>query len=467
MAAEAHCTATAAALVLLTRAENDDAAGSGADHYPSLLALASTCHALWAAAAPRRARLAAACWLRAFGRDTLGPCAAWQRIEQLGGDAFQARWRWLHALRAGAAVRESVVAHTPPSAAQLDAQDEVVHDTEFPLGEALDPATGAWRERDFHMDKPCFVAVDGCSGAPPLEALVCCVVDVPYRVTFGLRSGAPLAVAWEGFGRANAASLFPFGGIAAACFSRAPALLELTGASELHALHPSPQPHEHLPNAGAWSADGTRLALWSRFHRLNPGNNIDGVTTVHVYATDGDAPPGALAPAHTLHLPQFSSLAFGGGGAVVYTLTLYAQPIPSTLRAHELASGAQLAAVSLTAEPEPLSHFAALVVPLSSELCVSQDRVRPAPRAALRCHAAPDGHAAGAAAARRPRPARGRHVRRRRRAALLRRGRPAACVARADAHAAAPPWAQHLHGAAGQVARQRRARHYSARRCRS
>jgi hypothetical protein len=160
---------------------------------PCSAALACTCRSLSAAALlPHRAQLAAACWTRAFGSATLGPCAAWQRAEQLAaGSAAEARWRWLHGLRAlcasgagaRAAVRECTVLHALPTAADMAGLE---YEADFDKMVGKDCAR-TMLSLHWVLQHPAFIAV-GEGAVEALQEAFCCGTRVlpPCDVSFRL-----------------------------------------------------------------------------------------------------------------------------------------------------------------------------------------------------------------------------------------------------------------------------------------
>ena len=200
-----------AALALLKHAEGDDAQSAPGVEYsfPALLALASTCRALRAAMQPRRVQLAKACWLRAFGAESLGACAAWQRVEQLGGSAFEARWCWLHGLRTSSASTraETIVTHAMPNKGQLrelefnmdeeESFDELFHD-------------GGTQLRFWRPSSAAIVAGGGVDGTLVFEAVAVTGSGTGHdcRFTFALCTGAAVHIK-----ASYAQPLAAFGGI--------------------------------------------------------------------------------------------------------------------------------------------------------------------------------------------------------------------------------------------------------------
>jgi hypothetical protein len=368
----------AAALALLKHAECDDAQNaSAAIEFPPLLALASTCRALRAALQPRRVQLAKACWLRAFGAESLGACAAWQRTEQLGGSAFEARWRWLHRLRISkkSTRAESIVEHVLPSRAQL--QEVEAHITRDEVKYAF--GDGATQLTSWLPSSAALLAGGGVDGTPLLEALSLASDELPCRLTFALRTGAILHI------KASVVELpiAAFGGIGVelqVCRRYAGnevSLQDLTKDSILHVLSRSVDPqfvngveHWHWATHATWSADGTRLAVWGK-HRTLVGAQPDSAT-IAVYVFELDAanppPPGSLRSAHVLLLPKFASLAFGGGsGDRVYTAEC-AIDGTGTLKAWDVSSGLLLVEAVVT-----MNQYHCVIVPFRSVLCISLD----------------------------------------------------------------------------------------------
>ena len=371
----------AAALALLEHAEGDGGRGApGAEDFPSLVALASTCRALRGALQLHRAQLAQACWLRAFGAESLGACAAWQRTEQLGRSAFEARWRWLHGLRTSSSLTrvESTVEHVLPNRAQLKRMEFQLGRQEFDLAFDRDDPTqlGMW-----HPSTAALTAL----GASLLEAFVITADDLRCRVAFALRTGSVLHITIGSILSRSEVGLVTFGGIGVKLqhggHSGDPVeLLDLTANVELHVLRrsvvappiPGAQSGEWATN-GTWSVDGTRLALWGK-----PGTSALGpAIAVYVFKIDAaDAPPLVpLEPAHTLLVPKFLSLAFGGGGRRVYTAE--ADGSAGALKAWEIASG-QLIAEAPLAYEQPAQPFVRrathiVIVPFKSELCMSMN----------------------------------------------------------------------------------------------
>lgn len=234
-----------------------------ADDFPCLLALASTCRTLRDAIAPAHARLAKACWLRAFGSDSLGACAAWQRIEQLGGSAFEERWRWLQPLRrSGWRVTERVVQHDLPTQEQLLPLMQAAMSPHRRQSYALfiDPVTGAARESMWRLYECGFVAI-GTAGAALEEAFVCLIFHftavhgTPVTFTFSLQTGALL--------RAHAVELaLPSHGSLAVVGQYADrTLFDTTSGTSLHELLPNIRARGWGDDAGAWSADGELFAV--------------------------------------------------------------------------------------------------------------------------------------------------------------------------------------------------------------
>ena len=381
--------AVAAALILLEHAEGDDGRGSpGAEDFPALLALASTCRALRAALQPRRAELAKTCWLYAFGAESLGACAAWQRIEQLGGSAFEARWRWLHGLRTSDSLtrKESVVEHELPTKAQLhDLLQEVglnEFNRYFVVGEdRMSP--NFW-----NLHSVALAAVDGIGGASLAEAFVATGEDFSARLTTALRSGAILNVQMSVINREEQ-HLVSFGGIAVELQGRgydSVRLLDLTADAELHVLRRSIVPPAFdLPETtyrwaaeGTWSVDGTHFCVWGTPRGppgVQQGGAADGITTA-AYVFEFDAanapPPGPLGSVHTLVLPSVESLAFSGGGDRLYT----AEVIPDStgvLRVWDIVTVQQLAEAPLTSRVDAASRYprVSILVPFRSHLCVA------------------------------------------------------------------------------------------------
>ena len=393
----ARCEGYHAAAALLEHSER----ARGSDDFPSLLALASTCRALFATLQKRRAHLAHTCWLRAFGSDTLGACAAWQRIEQLGGSAYEARWRWMHALRTGKPLQESMVELAQPTKAQMQP-------VEFNYGGELfaDLFSGNAEtlSRSWSLDDAAFVAVGGHNGAPLLELLVCTANDAPCRGSIAFRTGEILHLDLNpshNYSYHQAEPVVAFGGVAVELVlwhhhgdPQDVALLDFTSGSTLHqlcrvfappppsapagALRPKTRP---WVTDGLWSADGARLVLWGKHSNtdtVQPNAPADR-TTMAVYVYDinpANAPPaGPLPAAHTLVVPNFHSLAFRSDGGL-YTIATdgLRGSTAGTLYAWDIASGEQIAAAPVAYEVPSTTHAesnAGMLAPFQSEVCIS------------------------------------------------------------------------------------------------
>ena len=364
---------------------------TGADDYPSLLALACTCHALLAAAQPRRAALAAACWHRAFGDATPGACPAWQRAEQLGRSAYEARWRWLHALRAGKPLQERTVAHEVPGNQHL---------------KELDAALGTKTYYKEHKDDwwlapevECFAVSRGDGGDSTMTDVFVSTQDgVPCYLKFDLRSGALRDIELdEDLEAGTAGELVAFGGIALKCqpeytlFPPEPVLLDLEAAAEMYVVQrPPPVPawprQQAWASAGAWSADGTRLAVWYEHPMVQQNDQqpaADGRLDLHVYALDPAAAPpaGELVALRKLRLPMFKTAAFGSGGCI-YTVSM--DDNASVLRAWDVVTGEERAHAALPVDANwsfnklnrSAKSMLRILVPFNAELCIATHGMR-------------------------------------------------------------------------------------------
>ena len=389
----ARCEGFHAAAALLEHSER----ARGSDDFPSLLALASTCRALFATLQKRRAQLAQACWLRAFGSDTLGACAAWQRLEQLGGSAYEARWRWLHALRTGKPLHKSTVELALPTKAQMQ---HVECERGREQLDAMFSDDGGTLLRWWDLREAALMAVEGHDGGP-LEVFACSLMDAPCRGSIAIRTVEVLHVAVQSSNRhADHQALCSFGCIGVELMLRyqfddpQQVTLNLASDSTLHKLcrvvaPPLPAPPgapriKTRPWAtdGLWSADGTRLVLWGKastnFPGVQPNAPADGATiAVYVYDIDpANAPPaGPLPAAHTLLLPNFHSLAFRSGGGL-YTIAADGRrdSTAGTLHAWEVASGEQIAAAAVMYDVPSATHAegdAGMLAPFQSEVCIS------------------------------------------------------------------------------------------------
>lgn len=374
----------AAALALLKHAEGDGAQSApAAIEFPPLLALASTCRALRAALQPRRAQLAKACWLRAFGAESLGVCAAWQRVEQLGGSAFEARWRWLHRLRNSkkSTRAETVVELVLPNREQLR---QLASD--LPIGTISAVVGDGTQLKSFFPESVTLVASGDVDGASLVEALAVTGEDICCRITFALRTGATVHIKVPHSQNIHVSS---YGGIGVELQSyegRESAdvmLQDMTADAELHVLRRSVEPwvspgdqHWHWAIKGVWSMDGARLAVWGPPRSL-VGSQPDSAGKVAVYVFELDAanppPPGPLHSAHMLLLPGFAALAFGGSsGDRIYTAMSVGEGV---LMAWNASSGQLLAEVAITYGPmEHLGYCTSSIVPYRDVLCISMDR---------------------------------------------------------------------------------------------
>jgi hypothetical protein len=218
--ARAHDVATRALCSLLDVHCCAELPGDGAAGFASLVCVGSTCRPLRNALQHRRAQLARACWLRAFGVETLGHAAAWQAAEMHRGAAGAAgtgacgesRWRWLHALRAGAPVTETTVAHAMPVAqdlqevaATLEERDAEPDADERDPGRIpdfaalVDTSTGVMRHNAWCPgDSPGFAVVGAEDVAVFTMSYNAVPSPVPYRFTVSLRSGELLRVECDG-----------------------------------------------------------------------------------------------------------------------------------------------------------------------------------------------------------------------------------------------------------------------------
>ena len=370
--------AVAVGLLLLERAGNERTAD--ADDFTALVSLASTCSELRAAFEERRTLLAQICWLRAFGAETLGACATWQRIEQLGGTAFEARWRWLRGLRSSKFERkESIVEHTLPTKTQL-------HELEVQFG--ADAFNDYFRDDDeqlrfWFVKSAAFATVGGAYGDAFTETLVATGDDMQCCFTFALRTGTFQCLK---VGRGRDEGFVTFGGIGVGLVQRSSSveLVDLTADATLHSLCRSAEPPFTPPDAhnawewaskGKWSVDGKRLALWGKTFTATDGVVESPTTPVYIFNVDpADAlQSGPLASTHMLLLPKFASIAFGFGDCI-YTAIDNHPATTATLRALDISSG-EIMCEKLLAYYDPQLRMGdrqrCRLVPASrSELCL-------------------------------------------------------------------------------------------------